>query len=188
MVSEDISKEYFDWMYHLVCDDKYNRHLSHRKLLYFLNSVEFVPIVSMDENRMVDGIDFRYRFGFENGYSRDYIKRYLDTKHCTVLEMMVAMAFKVEETITDNRNYGNRTGQWFWGMIVSLGLGGMTDSNFDERYCEDVIKRFIDRQYQPNGEGGLFILTEHKADLRRIDIWCQFMWYLNEHLKGENYA
>ena len=99
--------------------------------------------------------------------------------------MMIALAFRVEEQITDNYIYGNRTGQWFWSMIISLGLNKMNDQNFDPAYCERVIDRFLERDYAANGKGGLFTISEPVRDMRDVDIWCQFMWYLNEILEGE---
>ena len=177
----EIVNEYFEWMYHLVCsDEKYNK-LSFRKLLYFLYSVDFVPMMPMDENRRVDGIYFRYRFGYDNGYSDAYIDRYLDTKECSMLEMMLALAYRVEEQIMTDISYGDRTGQWFWSMVVSLGLGHMDDIHFDEKYCLEVVDRFLGRRYSNNGKGGLFVLEHPSRNMQDVDIWCQFMWYLDEN-------
>lgn len=177
---DDLVNEYFEWMYHLVCNDKQYNKLSFRKLLYFLHSIEFYSMIEMDENRREDGINFRYRFGYENGYSDEYIKRYLDVRECSVLEMMIALSFKVEEQITDNYLYGDRTGQWFWTMIVNLGLGKMDDKHFDRNQCYEIIDRFLSRRYSPNGKGGLFVFEHPRRDIRDVDIWCQFMWHLNE--------
>ncbi len=180
---DKIVNEYFEWMYHLVCNNKNYNKLSYRKLLYFLYTQTFVAIVPMDENRVSDGIDFRYRFGYENGYSDEYIKRYLDTKECSVLEVMISLAYRVEEQIMDNTDFGNRTGQWFWSMIVSLGLGSMHDDRFDQIYCELIVDDFVNRNYNYNGRGGLFTLSNPYDDMTKVDIWCQFMWYLNENFK-----
>lgn len=182
---DKIINEHFEWMYHLVCNESHYNKISYRKLLYLLHSIPFMPVthISMDDNRRIDGLDFRYRFGYENGYSTDMIDEYLGNMSCSVLEMMVALAHKVEETQTIDDDYGDRTGQWFWTMIVSLGLGGMDDSNYDEFYAREVIERFQMRDYEPNGKGGLFTLTDPPEDLRKVEIWCQFMWYLNEITK-----
>ena len=179
-----LSNEYFDWMYHLVCDDKHYNKVSYRKLLMLLNNIDFVAKVPMDDNRRIDGIDFRYRFGNENGYSEEHIKRYLDTKECSVLEMMISLAYRGEEQIMDDYDYGNRTGQWFWSMIVNLGLGHMNDKDFDEDYCLYVIFNFLDRNYEPNGRGGLFSI-DTSEDLRNVQIWYQFMWYLDEVIDNQ---
>ena len=80
--------------------------------------------------------------------------------------------------------YGDRTGQWFWNMIVSLGLGSMHDNNFNNSYIYFVISKFLHREYKPNGEGGLFTIENCKYDLRNTDIWTQYMWYLNTIIEG----
>lgn len=182
MTRDKLNNEYFEWMYQLVCNDQYYKNLSYRKLLYFLHGTEFTYIVERDVNRAIDGVDFRYRFGYEFGYSRDVIEKYLDTRPCSVLEMMISLAFKIEERIMDDIDYGNRTGQWFWNMIVNLGLGAMCDSKFDRARAEEIIFRFLNRDYAPNGEGGLVTVKNPKYDMRSVEIWNQMMWYLDDFL------
>lgn len=176
---DKLNNEYFEWMYGLVCNDEFG--LIHRKLLYFLHDTEFRHTLKQDSNRASDGIDFRYRFGYECGYSRAIIAEYLDTRPCSVLEMMISLAFRVEEQIMDDPDLGNRTGQWFWNMIVNLGLGCMTDSKFDIEYTSSVIELFLRREYESNGNGGLFTVTNTEYDMRSIEIWYQMMWYLDEN-------
>lgn len=161
--------DFFEWMYKLVCDEQYAKGLSYRKLLSYLYDTEFVYILEKDENRASDGIDFRHHFG------------YMDTRPCSVLEMMLALAYKVEDTIMDDPDSGNRTGQWFWNMIVNLGLGNMIDYRFNLEYVEHVIQRFLNREYEPNGKGGLFTVYDIKYDMRTIEIWYQMMFYLDEN-------
>lgn len=180
MVQDELSNRYFEWLYHIVNGHRMYNRLSHRKLLRLLYDIQFVYILDMDENRAEDGISFRYRYGYECGHSNSIIERYLDTRPCSVLEMMVALAFKGEEQIMNDSDYGDRTGQWFWNMIVSLGLGSMSDDNFDERYVYNTITRFLDRDYAPNGQGGLFTIENPAYDMRYVEIWSQFMWYLDE--------
>jgi hypothetical protein len=93
--------------------------------------------------------------------------------------MMTALAVRCEETIMDDALFGNRTGQWFWGMIHNLGLSPMTDSNFDKEYVDEVITRFLNREYEPNGKGGLFTVRHCNRDMRTVEIWCQLSWYLD---------
>lgn len=179
MTKKDLSNEYFEWMYHLVINDQYCKNLSYRKLLSTLHSIEFTYTVEMDSNRAADGIDFRYRFGYENGYSRQLIEQYLDINPCSVLEMMVALAFRIEDQIMDDTAFGNRTGQWFWNMIVNLGLGSMCDPKFDKSCVEKTVFKFLYREYECDGRGGLFTIRNGK-DMRSAEIWYQAMWYLND--------
>jgi len=178
MTKNELNNEYFEWMCQLVCDEKYPKRLSYRKLLTYLNGVEFIYTIGLDENRYVDGIDLRYRFAYERSYDDSLITAYLDDHPCSVLEMMVALALRCEEHIMDDPYEGNRMGQWFWSMIVNLGLDSMNDNAFDERYVHDVVLRLLNREYKRNGEGGLFTVDHCKYDLRSVEIWYQMCWYL----------
>ena len=185
MFTNELNYDYFEWMYQLVCNERYYKNLSHRKLLRFLHNIEFTYILEMDSNRAEDGIDLRYRFGYDKGYDRSSVSLYLDDLPCSVLEMLVALAMRCEEQIMDNPDIGNRTGQWFWNMIVNLGLGSMNDNNFDAKRVHDAIDIFLNRQYSGDGRGGLFTVDNPPKDLRGVEIWYQMHWYLNDILKGE---
>lgn len=179
-----LNDEYFEWMYNLVCNERYyKKNLSYRKLLNLLHNIQFTYTFELDSNRAKGGEGFRYKFGYERGYPYSVIKDNIDIHPCSVLEMMVALASNIEEQIMDDPTYGDRTGQWFWGMVVSLGLGHMSDTRFDQRYAEIVIDKFLNREYEPDGKGGLFTLQNPAQDLRNVDIWIQAMWYLNEFLE-----
>lgn len=179
MINESIIDEYFEWMMDLVC--KKNRNVvSFRKLLMRLHDIEFRSLMPMDNNRAEDGKALRWRFAYECDNRWDYreVKMCLDGP-CTVLEMMVALALRCEEDIMDDATIGNRTSQWFWNMIVSLGLGSMTDDNFDRIKVDEIIRRFLDREYEPNGRGGLFTIRNCHRDLRNVEIFHQLCEYLN---------
>ena len=171
---------YFRWLYKRVCGDWEPRNLSFRKLLTFLLQSEFHPDNEMDANRAVDGTDLRYRFARENDISYELVNTWL-TGSCSMLEMMVALALRCEEYIMEDPEAGNRVGQWFWNMVVSLGLAAMDDNRFHESRAKFVIERFHRRDYQPNGAGSLFTLQNPKEDMRTLDIWYQMMAYLNEN-------
>lgn len=64
MTRDELKFDYFDWMYGLVCDTKYPKKLSYRKLLNFLHNMDFTYQLTMDSNRFEDGIELRYRFGY----------------------------------------------------------------------------------------------------------------------------
>ena len=182
MTKNEINVLYFEWLYRLVCNDKYFKKLSYRKLIKYLHGVDLYYTVPMDANREDDGIELRYRFGYENSYEQKIIAVDLDNNPCSVLEMMIALALRCEEHIMSDPDIGDRTGQWFWNMIVNMGLGSMTDEKFDEDYTKTVVERFLNREYKKNGEGGLFVVKNHEKDLRIVEIWYQMCWYLNENM------
>ena len=175
----DIEIEYFEWMYEIVCSGRYAKENSYRKLLEHLHELEFHYMISKDSNRAEDGEDLRYRFAYETYSSRDrdIIVDYL-SRPCSVLEMMIALSIRCED-IMDDPSIGDRTKQWFWGMITNLGLGSMTDERFDRDYVERVINIFLNREYEPDGKGGLFTIRHCEQDLRDVEIWHQLCWYLD---------
>lgn len=177
MTRDTIINKYFKWLYDLVRGKRYSKSMSYEKLLMRLHDTEFIYSLLMDENRAEDGVDLRYRFGDEYDCLNE-VDSHL-TGPCSVLEMMVALALRCEEHIMYDPSYGDRTSQWFWGMIVNLGLGSMTDERFDRDFVDKTIDVFLRREYEPNGEGGLFTIKDCKFDLRAIDIWYQLNWYLN---------
>lgn len=182
MIQDELSSKYFNWMYQLVCYENRSKKPSHLKLLNHLHNVEFNYIIGLDGNRAEDGVDLRYRFGDEHGYSDPVIASCLDNQSCSILEMMIALAMRCEEHIMDDPNIGNRTGQWFWNMIDNLGLGSINDANINVEYVDKVLLRFINREYGRNGEGGLFTVRNCRRDMRSVEIWYQMCWYVDEIL------
>lgn len=180
MTRDSINNEYFNWLFDLVSNKKYSDRVSYRKLLMRLHDIRFTYQIERDENRSQDGEELRYRFAVDMGYedSADLILEYLD-RPCTVLEMMTALAIRCEKDIMDDPSIGDRTRQWFWGMIVNLGLGSMDDAHFNRRHVDDCVYRFLDREYEPDGRGGLFFIRDCDQDLRDVEIWYQLCWYLN---------
>lgn len=172
-----IENDYFEWMVDLVCEGRFAKPNSYRKLLRYLHDVEFVYIIPNDADRADDGISLRHRFALRCG-DYDYVADCLDGP-CSVLEMMVALAIRCEETIMDDPKIGDRTGQWFWKMVVNLGLGSMSDNRFDLDYVEFVIDRFLNREYEPDGRGGLFTVRNCDYDFRDLKIWNQLNYYLD---------
>lgn len=177
MTRKSVNKRYFDWMYQLVCsDEEYTNGYSYYELFKYLHAVEFTYILPMDENRAVDGTDLRYRFGYLHNIDGDLIKEYLDDEPCSVLEMMIALSIRWEDRIMYNPEVGDRTAEWFWGMLRNLDIHEMSDEVFDVEYVESVIARFLNREYEPNGEGGLFTVNDRDEDLRDVEIWYQMNW------------
>lgn len=171
-----IKDEYFEWLFNLICGKRFSKSISYRKLLTYLHSIEFTYSIPNDANRAEDGIDLRYRYSVECGSKEDV--GYLDGP-CSILEMMIALAIRCEESIMDDPDIGDRTGQWFWGMVTNLGLGYMTDDRFDRAAAVDIVYTFLNREYEPDGKGGLFRIRQCPYDLREIEIWYQLCWYLD---------
>jgi hypothetical protein len=177
---DEIINEYFEWLYDIVCGEEYSKEFSYRKLLTRLHDTEFRYLLKPDQNRADDGIDLRYRFIWKRGYDDRY-DQIMDilAGPCSVLEMMIALSIRCEENIMDDPNIGDRTAQWFWGMVINLGLGSMMDGRFDRDFVDESLDTFLDRRYAPDGTGGLFTIDECDRDLRSVEIWNQLCWYLD---------
>lgn len=175
-MDNQLKVRYFNWLYDKVIHSK----RSYRKLLWRLNEIPFTYILMMDENRLEDGLDLRYRFGYEDNIPQVEIVNCLDISECSVLEMMAALAIRCEESIMNDPEVGDRTSKWFMDMLDNLGLSSMDDSNFNQDAVDRKVDIFLNRQYAPDGKGGLFHLRNCTDDLRKVQIWYQMNWYLNE--------
>lgn len=175
MTQTEIRERYFNWMYDLVCKDRFAEENSFRKLLSYLHSMEFTYLISNDANRADDGVDLRYKFSLHSDIPNAEARL---TGPCSVLEMMIALAIN-EEHIMHDPKIGDRTAYWFWRMVVNLGLGGMIDSRFDRYEVKDAVNRLLKREYSADGRGGLFTIKNCRYDLRDIEIWTQMCYYMD---------
>lgn len=183
-MTNEYEKEYFDWLCNFVCDEEYdtiNQQKSYSLLLEHLHSRPFVAIIERDEHRISDGLTLRKRFCDECGYPESVLQAVTDGHTCSIFELMLALAIRCEESIMTDESFGNRTGQWFWFMVVNLGLGHMSNADYDEASVDYILERFVNREYSPFGEGGLFTVKEPRQDMREVEIWYQMCWYLTEN-------
>ena len=175
-IEDKVKNDYFDWMYDMMCEGRFAKTITYRQLFRFLHDVEFTYFIPHDENRAKDGISLRYKYCVLNN-CKDL--EYCLDGPCSILEMMVALAIRCEENIMSDPDKGDRTAQWFWVMMTSLGLSSMTDYNFNEWLVNDVVTRFLNRDYDEDGKGGLFTIKGWNRDAREAEIWHQLMAYLN---------
>ena len=176
MICTNINQLYFDWLCVLVQGRKSGQY---NKLLKHLHDTEFTYIIPLDGNRFEDGIELRYRFGLCNDIEPAVIASELDTKPCSVLEMLIALAMRIEENIMIDLDDGSRCERWFWSMIRNLGLDDMTNIRYDSQKVNEIIFAFLERRYARDGRGGLFTVPNYRHDMRQTEIWYQMMWYLD---------
>ena len=101
----------------------------------FFNSLQTsrsIRIILLCSERMLDGFCLRQRY-----YGP------IALEECSVLEMMVALAKRIDDDILYDYEIGTQTEKWFWMMIDSLGLSGMTDDSFDENTVTRIIYNFM---------------------------------------------
>lgn len=163
---------YFNWICQVMHADDPDHGLMH--LMAELYSIEFTWTVDMDENRAMDGIALR-----ENWFMADAEEAW-DRAPCSVLEMMAALAIRIDEEIMWDPDEGERAHIWFWEMVSNLGLGELDDSvwSWESRaLVEEAVLRMTDRTYSTDGIGGLFPMPGCREDQREVEIWYQMQRY-----------
>jgi hypothetical protein len=172
-MSEPIDDLYLNWLYAKVAysDAPSSPSVSYHKLLQTLHSIEFVWVVTMDENRAQDGLELRNEF-INQANIRDATYEWCNMP-CSVLEMLIAFSRQASfET-----EYSSE--EWFWVFLTNLGLSEQHDSSAGlSALVAEVIDRVIWRTYDSDGHGGLFPLDDPKQDQRGVEIWHQFCEYL----------
>lgn len=164
---------YLDWLISIIADSEHFVDISYYRTLDHLFDTEFVWQLEKDANRAQWGLDMRRRYSYEFNE---------DTRisgPCNVLEMMIALALQCEENIMTSPDTDDQTSRWFWEMFDNLGLYNMDDRHYDEEVVDYILDRFMNREYKPDGEGGLFYIPDIDRDLREVEIWNQMLWYLD---------
>lgn len=182
--SSFIREDYFDWLCELVTTNvlhykNISSGITYNKLFEFLFNTPFTWTIDFDENRACDGYSLRDRYSLDRTNNESFELSDYITGRVSVLEVIIALAFKCEE-IMEDPEYGSRTRQWFWEMLGNMGVGGQDDEHFDISYVDKCVSRFLNREYEPNGKGGLFVLRHCSEDLREVELGYQMNWYLNE--------
>lgn len=170
MANPAVDNAYCDWLYRKV--GVYGTDPDVDLVLDILSGTDFIWSVANDDNRAADGLVLRSTFmDDENWNSRPF-----DDSPCTVLEMLIALANRIDNDIMwDGEN--DNTEKWFWEMVENL--------HMDWHNSKDIrikINNFLNRRYDVNGVGGIFPLKQNTyQDQREIEIWYQAQSYLMEN-------
>lgn len=178
------NEQYFHWLCDKIGIDG-AKGRDYFKLCRVLHSVEFIPLVDHDENRVTDGIALRKEYESSAEYSENNIHYSSDCSvyYCTFLEMICALCFRIVFEVSDYKLGANQT-YWFLEILHNLGLEGCTDEYFDEGCYEvvlDACKRVNERTYESDGKGGLFPLFGAPEDAREMEIYYQMSLYMYEN-------
>lgn len=183
----EIEDSYFQFLMRLIDNERPQPPArNYGVLLRYMYNMDFEYIISLDENRAYDGLNLRYLFSTDAPFNYNDILDTLDDS-CSILEMIIGLAHRIETDITCEPDGIDRTSEWFWQMISSLGLEDMTDFNFNSDKVIDILRRFLNRRYAKNGRGGLFTVNNYDGDMRDIEIWYQANIWLNEKIYNENF-
>lgn len=170
----DLKQGYFEWLCAQTGLGGTHGPSSYSILLRELHKSLYFSTVGNDQDRATDGKALREPFG---GVSRDM-------GECTVLEMLVAFAMRIDIWLNGGTVFGQRL--WLYTMLHNLGL----DTYDDDRCAGDpnaveeirsIVERWLSRQYRADGLGGIFPLRNPVMDQRKVELWYQLQGYLHEH-------
>ncbi len=165
--------KYVDWMIAQVCDEGYEHFAQRRYLFDALDREKFYPTCRMDENRAEDGVDLRRLYLRETGEDAGR-----EGRRCSMLEMLVALSIRCEETIMIDMDVGRRVGRWFFPMLENM-ASPLEEGIFGSPYTVMMAcRRLHNHDYGPDGKGGLFYIPGFHGDMRTMEIWNQLMVYL----------
>lgn len=166
---------YFNWLTNLVRAKR-----SYSLLMEQLYTTTFYAVIDLDENRIARAVDLQETYIYENGLSEETMEYLHGTEDMSVLEVLASIAYRVEESIMCDDDYGDRTYLWFWKMIENLDIC-LPNSKYNEDYVSWVLHRFMNREFEPDGTGSIVKLRDkHKTDARDIEFWHLFCLYLSE--------
>ena len=171
------SGSYFEFLCSIIDDEDFDPSL-YQKLLSRLHQEIFTWSIPDDENRASDGLSLRIEYGSLNGKSALDSKLDGSRYPCTVLEMMIALSQRCETEIMQDMDVGRRVGRWFKVMLRSLGVNYERDDVYNEKFVDFIISEFLKREYNANGDGGLFFVSNTDVDMRKVEIWYQMHTYL----------
>ena len=164
-------EDYYQWLIDLLGDE--DLRLNYQKLLRNLFETEFTWTVDFDRNRAQDGLDLRELFTRDTG-----LLLYFNSP-CSVLEMMIALAMRCEDLIYDPEIEDSVT-ETFLDMLDNLKLSALDDNCYSENRANYLIQKFLNRDYDSNGNGSIFCVAFSDLDFRVMDLWWQANAFLNE--------
>jgi hypothetical protein len=180
---EGMKNRYFDFLCSIVgVEHNGNKFV---ELLWQLHGMVFYALVPNDANRGVDGEQLRDKYIDEVGpQGSSSLPGTGGHGQCTVLEMMIALAYRIEFDMSGSQ-WDRSVAEWFWLLVENLGLTWAEDGSYahDETPVEvgNIVSTMLDRRYKRNGRGGLFPLKTAKMDQRKVELWYQMNYWLNEN-------
>ena len=176
--------DYYEWLIDLIRPPKgiYTPINQHGMLLFELWKREFVwfDAYEGEEARAMDGKTLRDQFLMACDKTPDAVPQ----GPCTVLEMLIAFALRIDTQVHDWR-IGNRPWEWVEMFIENLGFNDLIDSDInpirDAGYINARLETWMSHQLGHNGEGGLFRFTQRILTINDMDNWAQMNRWIIEN-------
>ena len=168
-MSGTIDDRYFEWLYELVGSVR-NRNpaRSYWNLYRLLYTTEFVWLIPNDDNRVEDGRELRYEF-IEETWTDEVDANWSDLG-CSIFEMLLALSRRA------SFESDMEPAWWFRHFLENMGIEVYNDAVWNTFAFDDVtiaLAKFVYRNYEKNGVGGVFPLVHTRKDQRRVELWYQ---------------
>lgn len=169
-----MNDRYFDWLVDLVNADDLLR------LCEIMDGLDFTWTLPLDENLVHHA--FYIRGLYEDNTGRDAGRLY---DSCSLFEAIVALAYKCDLDVMYDADIGARYSVWFHHFIENLfdGRARLAEERMEEDEIIDICVRFMNREYERDGSGGMFPIKHDRRDQRRIHLWLQMNMWLVENIK-----
>ena len=165
-----LDRMYLNWLYSLV---ERKEDSTYVRLLSQMYRTPFIFFVPNDDNRADDGIQLRKQFIRENGF--DIVDEWFD-EDCSVLEAIIGLANRMSYQSDETES------EAFWHILRNLGIDESFDDDLLDPYLlDDILNRFIWRNYDADGFGGLFPLEDPQQDQRDVELIYQMYAYVIEN-------
>ena len=163
---------YFGWLREQL--DSLESGDTYSLLFNTLYSLEYVPLLMMDQNREHDALEMRKQ-----------VCGILHTRPshapCSFLEFLAALSFRMHY-ICDAPNEW-RVKEFFWRLLSNLGLNLFRNDTWslgDEERIKDIVTRVNQRTFDSDGAGGLFPMAAPKQNQRNLEVWYQMNQYIQD--------
>lgn len=180
---EPLDNRYFPWLYEMIgAVHNPNPARSYWNLAQALYQKEFRFFVPNDDNRAAEGKRLRDEFLDQSPFDEWGAAAEWLSLPCSMLEMLISLARRAAFESFDTRE--GMVGDWFWLMMVNLGLDKYTDAVWNQtraRKTDQVLEVVINRTYDYAGHGGLFPLNNPQTDQASVELWYQMQAYLQEN-------
>lgn len=178
-------EEYLEWLYYDILNGPDSRFKAYRSLFTALLGIPYRYTHRMDRNRFKDGLELRETYCREFGVYWDDICSDLDIPmsdfeqfeackedECSVFEMFVAFAYRIEKDIMAPMEGDFDCFRWFWGFIEALELDEFDENSFDEGWIYRIIDDFED------GKTYIFDGFEGDREFGELQLWDQMNEFL----------
>lgn len=177
--------EYYRWLISLIDPPAsvYSKIRQHGILLFAFwrhDYFWFDRYEQSEEDRANDGKLLRERFMMDFDAPPSMVPQ----GPCNVLEMMVAFAIRIDNTVHDWQ-IGSHPWDWVEMFITNLGLSDLTDDDIrpsDDGFITAKLEKWMSHNIGPKGERGLFRFKKPNLAIDNMTNWDMMQKWVTEYL------